>query len=178
MEFNSHATVISFDVPWLHADTLVLSKYSICYAFVVSYILLSNRMKFKHSNWEQMTAQEPSAAPIPSWSQLQLKLFLLCGRRIFSKHFDKHTPLRTALANAITGGGLLLTASLLWTTVATLLSFSWFIQFAVPNVRILSPAFKPAASAGLPSTTLLTLANGDSMTSELATPSVTVLVVC
>ena len=32
-----------------------------------------------------------------------------------------------------------------------------------PKLRILSPAFKPAASAGLPETTLLTVVKGVSM---------------
>ena len=48
----------------------------------------------------------------------------------------------------------------LLTTSATLVNFSWFIQFTSPNLLIQSPAFSPASSAGPPSSTLFTLANG------------------
>ena len=54
------------------------------------------------------------------------------------------------------------TPSFLCTVSATLASFSLLKMFTLPNRRTASPAFRPASSAGLPDTTLFTLAKGAS----------------
>jgi len=48
------------------------------------------------------------------------------------------------------------------TASATRPSRSWFVQSTQPNLVMVSPALRPASSAGLPATTLLTFANGAS----------------
>ena len=45
---------------------------------------------------------------------------------------------------------------------ATRANLSWFVQSTHPNFVMVSPAFSPAESAGLPSMTLLTFAKGAS----------------
>jgi hypothetical protein len=112
---------------------------------------------------QQMAAQHAPSAPVPPWCQCHLHCLCWSTGCAGSQCLDCNGELRAvSMLPVVFVQRCALTPSFCETASATRDSLSWFVQSTHPNLVMVSPTLRPAVSAGLLATTLLTLAKGAS----------------